>query len=131
MIHELLQFIEQRKSAKVFAGWRITDPDHRRYVVLHYATGLLFCHRAGDSPSGAIDGVGVAELLGDNQVFAKQLIADNTEARVSIIKQFIAKFPGAIIVAYDRRGRRKVVKDSAKLLKHILHKGYGKRPCST
>lgn len=123
MINDILNYIEGRKSWKVFNGWRITTESHRKYISANYAAGLLFVH--SNAASGNVEGVGIVEPLGDNRWFLTQLIADNEDARVSLIEQFLRRYPGAIIAAYDRRGRRRTVKRSDNLIKRMLN--YGKR----
>jgi hypothetical protein len=117
---ELCEYIEKRKSSKVFAGWSITERSHRNDIVVKYLTGLLFFSR--DARTQAINGLGLVEPLqqSKNEFFINQLVADNKQARIDVIQQFINKYPDAIVSKYDRKSRRVNVKDSAKLLKRIL-----------
>ena len=126
-INDILTYIEGHKSWKVFNGWRITEKSHRKYISANYAAGLLFVHTAATNARD-IDGIGIVEPLGDNRWFLTQLIADNESARIGLVEQFLARYPGAIIAGYDRRGTRRTVKRSDRLIKRMLSKMiYGKR----
>lgn len=116
----LCEYIEKRKSPKIFNGWSILETAHCRDILVKYLTGLLFFSR--DARTQAINGVGLVEPLqkSKDEFFIKQLIADNKQARIEVIQQFLNKYPDAVVSKYDRNGRRVTVKDSAKLLKRIL-----------
>lgn len=120
---ELIAFANARKSDRVFIGFNPADYQHRQFIRMRLLSGLLFYSR---NKEGRLDGVLIVTFKGNNKFFVEQLVADTAEARVAVGTEFVNKFPGCVVEGYDRKGKLHKVKDSAKFLKHILHKGYGK-----